>query len=212
MKEQELFDKTEKYFGQTVKEFGVNYAGVRWNGEEAQKVRYDQLIKLVETKKSNFSICDYGCGYGYFLSYLKEYFLNWKGTYVGIDSSISMIEAAKSIYGENNKYFKFLHSTEINETYDYIISSGIFNLKMGISTSDFNLFMLNTIQKFDKNSKKGFAFNALTSYSDPDKKSEDLYYSDPLFLFDYCKQNFSNNVALLHDYKLYDFTIIVRKS
>ncbi|MBM3138043.1 MAG: class I SAM-dependent methyltransferase, partial [Chloroflexi bacterium] len=30
-------------------------------------------------------------------------------------------------------------------------------------------------------------------------------------LFDYCKVNFSKNVALLHDYKLYDFTIIVRK-
>jgi len=39
----------------------------------------------------------------------------------------------------------------------------------------------------------------------------DLYYADPLFLFDFCKQNFSKNVALLHDYRLYDFTLIVRK-
>ena len=39
----------------------------------------------------------------------------------------------------------------------------------------------------------------------------DLYYADPLDLFDYCKRNFSKNVALLHDYRLYDFTLIVRK-
>jgi len=40
---------------------------------------------------------------------------------------------------------------------------------------------------------------------------EDLYYADPCFIFDYCKRNFSRNVALLHDYELYEFTIIVRK-
>ena len=33
-----------------------------------------------------------------------------------------------------------------------------------------------------------------------------------LFFFDFCKRNFSRNVALLHDYGLYDFTIIVRKN
>ncbi|HAW53355.1 MAG TPA: SAM-dependent methyltransferase, partial [Flavobacteriales bacterium] len=47
--------------------------------------------------------------------------------------------------------------------------------------------------------------------SDPDRKRPDLYYGDPCFFFDYCKRNFSRNVALLHDYNLYDFTILVRK-
>ena len=38
-----------------------------------------------------------------------------------------------------------------------------------------------------------------------------LYYADPLFLFDYCKKKYSKSVALLHDYGLYEFTILVRK-
>ncbi len=57
----------------------------------------------------------------------------------------------------------------------------------------------------------GFAFNALTSYSDIEFRRDDLYYADPLFWFDYCKTNISKYVALLHDYPEYDFTIIVRK-
>ena len=40
----------------------------------------------------------------------------------------------------------------------------------------------------------------------------DLYYADPCALFDYCKRSFSRNVALLHDYEIYDFTLLVRKS
>ena len=39
----------------------------------------------------------------------------------------------------------------------------------------------------------------------------DLYYADPCELFDRCKRRYSRNVALLHDYDLYEFTILVRK-
>jgi hypothetical protein len=38
----------------------------------------------------------------------------------------------------------------------------------------------------------------------------DLYYADPLFFFEHCRQRFSRRVALLHDYPLYEFTILVR--
>ena len=40
----------------------------------------------------------------------------------------------------------------------------------------------------------------------------DLYFADPLFYFDFCKRTFALDVALLHDYGLYDFTILVRKA
>jgi hypothetical protein len=38
-----------------------------------------------------------------------------------------------------------------------------------------------------------------------------LYYADPCAIFDLCKRRYSRNVALLHDYGLYEFTIVVRK-
>jgi len=63
----------------------------------------------------------------------------------------------------------------------------------------------------NKKSIKGFAFNMLTKYSDREYMKEYLYYADPLFIFDYCKRNFSKKVALIHDYELYEFTILVRK-
>ena len=58
--------------------------------------------------------------------------------------------------------------------------------------------------------RRGFAFNALTRYSDADRRRPDLYYADPLELFDRCKRTYSRFVALLHDYPLYEFTIVVR--
>ena len=55
------------------------------------------------------------------------------------------------------------------------------------------------------------AFLLLTKYSEKEYMRDNLYYADPLFIFDYCKRNFSKQVALLHDYGLYEFTILVKK-
>jgi len=62
----------------------------------------------------------------------------------------------------------------------------------------------------NQKSKRGFSFNMLTKYSDKEYMRDDLYYADPLFILDFCKRNFSKNVSLLHDYGLYEFTILVR--
>ena len=72
---------------------------------------------------------------------------------------------------------------------------------------------MQTLRNMDKLCSKGFSFNMLTKYSDTDRMAErpDLFLGDPLLYFDFCKRNFSRDVALLHDYGLYDFTILVRK-
>ena len=44
----------------------------------------------------------------------------------------------------------------------------------------------------------------------PERMRPDLYYADPCRLFDHCKRRYSRHVALLHDYGLYEFTILVR--
>ena len=94
---------------------------------------------------------------------------------------------------------------------DYTIASGIFNVKLQASSTEWEKYVLRTLEKISSLSKRGFAFNVLTKYSDTDLQRPDLYYADPLFLFDYCKTTFSRFVSLLHDYPLYEFTLLIRK-
>jgi len=51
----------------------------------------------------------------------------------------------------------------------------------------------------------------LTSYSDTERRRSDLYYGEPAFYFDVCKRRYARNVALLHDYGLWEWTILARK-
>ena len=91
------------------------------------------------------------------------------------------------------------------------MESGIFNIRLEYSYDEWTGYVIKTLQKMNSLSSKGFAFNMLTSYSDAPYMKPHLYYADPCYYFDYCKRHFSRNVALLHDYNLYDFTILVRK-
>ena len=64
----------------------------------------------------------------------------------------------------------------------------------------------------DRSGRRGFAFNCLTAYANLALIRNDLFYADPAAYFDLCKRRYSREVALLHEYGLYEFTITVRKA
>lgn len=181
--------------------------GADLNSLEAQQLRFEQLLKVVDARR-RFSINDCGCGYGHLYGYMKD--RGYDFDYFGFDLSEARIKEAVRIHGKfPNCSFRVASST--NTPADYTVASAVFNVKFTYSDSEWLKYILATITNMDRISRKGFAFNCLTMYSDKVYMRDDFYYADPLYLFDYCKRHFSKNVALLHDYGLYDFTIIVRK-
>jgi cyclopropane fatty-acyl-phospholipid synthase-like methyltransferase len=188
-------------------EHGETPRGVDWNGEESQALRFEQLCKIVDTS-NQFSINDLGCGYGALYDFLSNEYEGF--SYSGIDVSESMVQAAEQRY-KNESKARFVASNEPYINADYGVASGIFNVRLGRSDDEWRSYLETTLDILNRTSRLGFAFNCLTSYSDADKMRNYLYYADPCVLFDLCKRRYSRNVALLHDYGLYEFTILVRK-
>jgi SAM-dependent methyltransferase len=199
-------EHVKSYFDRRIQEHGASPRGSDWNSEASQNTRFDQLLKVVEFP--SFSLLDYGCGYGALADYLVTKGL--EADYYGYDILESAIETARQVHAAKLRRTFFTDKSQL-PVCDYTVASGIFNFRGGQSFGDWTEYVLEVLQEFDRLSRRGFASNFLTKYSDADKMRPDLYYADPLFLFDYCKRNFSKNVALLHDYRLYDFTILVRK-
>ncbi len=200
----------KEFYDNNLKSHGPGAQGVGWKNEEAQQVRFEQLAKLLPRQKA-FSINDLGCGVGDFATYLQNNGFT-QFSYTGYDVMEEMITLAKNKHTSRQNYqFVNIKDAENMQEADYSIASGIFNLRYANTNEEWQTYILSNLQVMHEKSRKGFAFNALTSYSDKEKMQGYLYYSDPLFLFDYCKKHFAKNVALLHDYNQYDFTILVRK-
>jgi SAM-dependent methyltransferase len=195
------------YYSDKLAAHGQSPRGVDWNGEEGQILRFRQLLKIID-RPGAISINDLGCGYGALYEFLAS---EWPDVaYVGADISESMVEAARERFkGRPNA--RFIKSSVPDCISDYGVASGIFNVRMGRTNAEWQVYLEATLDQIDRTSRLGFAFNCLTSYSDVDRMRSDLHYADPCRLFDLCKRRYSKNVALNHDYGLYEFTILVRK-
>jgi len=195
------------YFAERFKEHGATPQGLDWNSHEAQNVRFEQLCKVIDPT-THYSLIDYGCGYGAFYDFLKT--RGHSFTYTGFEIVEEMVKKGKSLHA-NQKGCTFTTNEAQLKPADYVVESGIFNIKLSVDPDEWTQHVITTLKKMDTFSRKGMAFNLLTAYSNPKFMRTDLYYADPCYYFDYCKRHFSHNVALLHDYQLYDFTILVRK-
>ena len=201
--------KLNEYFTEKLEAFGTTARGVDYNGEQAQQTRFAELVKVIRIDKP-FTIIDYGCGYGGMFDYLHQ--SGWEFEYYGVDLIEKMVLAGRKLH----EHFPNAHFTTDEKELplaDYLVAAGIFNIKLESPYEQWQNFVCDSLRRMNALCSKGFSFNMLTKYSEMERMAErpDLFYGDPLYFFDYCKRNFSRNAALLHDYGLYDFTILVRK-
>jgi SAM-dependent methyltransferase len=202
-----LLDAVQRYYSGKIAEHGPTPRGVDWNDQASQEVRFEQLLNLCDLE-TPFTINDYGCGYGALALYLAERGIRFR--YTGFDISERMLEQARDLLDGVDEC-RFVTEDEQLETVDYTVASGIFNVRLDAADDAWERHVFATLERLDQLSTRGLAFNMLTSYSDPERMRPDLYYADPREMFDHCKRTFSRWVALLHDYGLYEFTILVRK-
>ena len=200
-------DPVRAHFETSLSAHGPTPRGVDWNSDAAQAIRFEQLIRLCDLGRP-FSILDYGCGYGALVDFLQKKGAEFR--YTGYDLLESMLASARDLHRDCLDC-RFISREADLEPCDYAVASGVFNKKCETGPAEWQAYVLASLEKLNALGRHGFAFNLLTGYSDPEYMRPDLYYPDPGFFLDHCIRRFSRRVALLHDYGLYDFTILVRK-
>jgi len=190
-------------YEKSLREHGATPRGVGWRDERTHGLRFERLSQVID-EVGPVSINDLGCGYGAFLEYL-----NVRGTKVsrfrGLDISERMLEEARRRHPSG----EWILGTKLAAEADYSFASGIFNVRLKESRANWRKFIVRTLDELNRYSKRGFAFNVLSTYVD--YRERHLYYGDPREFFDLCKRRYSKMVALLHDYPLYEWTMLVRK-
>jgi 2-polyprenyl-3-methyl-5-hydroxy-6-metoxy-1,4-benzoquinol methylase len=187
-------------------EYGYSPKSLRWD-KGKQDVRFNILTSLCDL--NNKSILDIGCGFGDLNSTLKLKTDCYR--YLGIDIFEGFTEKAKTLYGSENIEFlncEFLES-EINMAFDYVIASGIFNLKM--HSIDNYSYIEATIAKALSlcNDNGGIAFDF---FSDKANLTHEIAFaSSPEKILSIAYQ-FSRNVVIRNDYMPFEFALFIFKN
>jgi SAM-dependent methyltransferase len=194
-----------RYYADKLSAHGNSARGVDWNSEESQQLRFAQLLRVRDDGDEKYTVLDYGCGYGALAERLIA--AERPFGYVGFDVCTPMVTAARAAVTDPRCTFTDRES-DLPQV-DYALASGIFNVRLEASEAAWHDHIEATLTKLAEHSRRGFAFNMLTRYADKDRMRDYLCYADPGRYFGLCKERWSRNVALLHDYDLYEFTIVV---
>src|SRR5687767_1565426 len=119
-----VLDTIAQYYTSKLRTHGATPQGVDWNSEESQELRFNQVLKVINVVEP-FSVLDYGCGFGSMYSFMKPVYKNFK--YTGFDISKEMIEEAKKLNKNDSEWHT---APQDIQKHDFVISSGIFNVKL----------------------------------------------------------------------------------
>lgn len=188
-------------------EHGLGPHSVGWRDAAAQRMRFDKLALLIDWDQgpSSFTVNDWGCGYGAMFEYLDARYGGRLSAYTGYDISPAMLEAAAR--NVTDRRAAFIETADVSARADYSFVSGTFNVRRGASEAAWGRYVRATLRRLAEQSERGFAFNLMTSYVD--WRSDDLFYGDPAEFFSFCRAELSRYVSLIHDYPLYEWTMIV---
>ena len=203
----DIHSEVRAYYDDRLRAAGPTPAGVDWNSAASQDLRFRQLLRCWQIEDGT-SILDYGCGYGALFDHLAR---SGAGVaYTGFDISKSMVAEAERLHPPSSQCV-FGSILDALPTSDYVVASGIFNVRQATGDDEWRSYMEEEVMRMAELARIGVAFNVLSTYSDPERRRDYLYYADPLTWFDFCKRNVGGSVALLHDYPLYEFTLITSK-
>lgn len=202
-----VLDQVASYYSSRLAAFGPTSNGVDWNGAASHELRHRQFLRLLNGDRAA-SVLDLGCGYGDFCRFLRAE--GYQGAFTGYDVVPGMIAEASRLHGDTQ--CRWLVGSEPSEPADFAIASGIFNVRGSVTLAAWTQYVHRTIDVLARASNVGFAFNILSLSSDPGRRAAHLHYADAAEMLSHCLRRYGRSVALLQDYGLFEFTVIVRHS
>ncbi|WBL76496.1 class I SAM-dependent methyltransferase [Bradyrhizobium xenonodulans] len=200
-----VLKQVTSYYASKLVAFGATSGGVDWNGTVSHELRHRQFLRLLDGNRGA-SILDLGCGYGDFCRFLRAE--GYHGLFTGYDVVPGMIAEASRLHGEAGCRWRV--GDNPSEPADFAVASGIFNVRGGVAPSMWTEYVHRTIDVLAGASTLGFAFNILSLSSDPNRRAAHLHYADAAEMLSHCLRRYGRSVALLQDYGLFEFTVIVR--
>ena len=209
---EDMLADVERYYSDKVRRHGPTALGVDWNSSMSQRLRFVQLLKVVDWSGQPIRLHDLGCGYGALLEHLDDRHAQAQLGYVGTDISLPMIEHAKQLWaGHAHARFE-LAASQLPEV-DYTVASGIFNICLDHPRSDWEAYVARTLDRIHASSLRGFAVNFMhprTLIERPAIAGQ-VYTADPEQWLGYCIDHLHCDVQCLKNYGLNEFTLLATR-
>lgn len=198
-------DDIIKQYKNSFSEHGNSPNSVFWpKGRQAE--RFNALT--LNIVKENFTILDFGCGLAHLKSYLYDNYSK-RFKYTGVDIVDDFIK-------ENQKNFPLetfaliKSYTEISGEYDYVVSSGAFNMLYVEQIEMHKAMVFDILKYLYSKSRIYLSVNFMTDAVDFIQPG--AYHQNIPELYEFITKNLSKRVIIDQSYMPYEFTVTIFKN
>lgn len=171
-----------------------------------KELRYSKLCEIFNNE-SDISIHDIGMGMGH----LYEYIFNHHGSkgveYSGTDIVKEYYDYCVNTYPGVRFCLRNLLTTDVDESYDYVLLSGVFHQIGNTTRREWEQYMYALLEKAFKMARKGVAFNVLSEHVDFYRPG--VYYCNLSKLTNFIVDNLSRFYSINHASALFEATVFV---
>lgn len=187
--------------------YGKKPAGVFWKNNFTHNYRFELIFKEILKKHSleMSVIADIGCGYGKLYEFLKtqKKISNFK--YIGYDINSVLIKHCEKVYPFKNVNFFKLSCPK--EFVDFTIMSGTFNLCVVRNLHYWEKYIIESLEKIWKKTKKIMLFNLLVSNERIILNK--LYFSEKDWIKEVCENKFGETKIIQDSLLPEDILVVI---
>ncbi|MCF8345866.1 MAG: class I SAM-dependent methyltransferase [Bacteroidales bacterium] len=196
------------YYGDLFEKYSGTPMAVSSESEAHKKMRFEKIAAFIE-KGVDTSLHDIGMGVGSFYEYLKDQngFNNLK--YSGSDILEEYVRTAQKKYPECDFYLRDIADKKIDESYDYVIMSGVFHQRRDVGINEWLWFSRELIRNAFSMANKSLVVNFVSGYVD--YYQPNIYYCDLMRFINFVFEELSRFFVVDHCYPLYEFTVCISK-
>lgn len=173
------------------------------------KGRHFERFKILTSKLegNNFSVLDFGCGFGHLYRYLQERYENF--SYTGVDIVSEFVAENEKSFPEAR--FETISSYEdIKEDYDYVLIAGTFNMKYLEDEAENKKLIQKYLTHLYKRSNRMLCVDFMTD--NVDYRQPGAFHQNPMELYQFVTQNLSKRVILNQSVFPYEFSMLIFKN
>jgi SAM-dependent methyltransferase len=200
-------DRILEAYDEALERHGDTAQGACWPNEEDRKRRFDVMLGLISPSSGERNtVCDLACGTGELLSHIRSLGRS-DIDYVGVDRSAHALSLARAKHPGAS--FLELDVSDIKTDLspmacDYLVCSGLFTMKFGLSDADMWEFFRSTLTRIWPFVRRGMAFNVMSKAVDWER--DDLFHAAMDDVARLLHSLAGRNIVLRADYGLYEYT------